>query len=311
MDAEMIAVVDILLEYTWPSLRRRAIRFQRRRENSTQETMICASVRRKGSTDPCTSRSLVGHTLCGVHARCKAVTLWADVNQSKVRAVYRIQAHVRGWLLRRRLALAGPGVLRRRDLANDEDLETCEDASRQSPLDYVAFTENGKTWWFDFATLWKWAQTSVESTNPYTKVPLSADTRYRLRKLWSARKRRGEVIPSESPRFEDRLRARWTTMCQVFEDCGFGTIQPEIFLRMTRNDYIVMLRMLRDDLSASFVGKSVRFPLSMIHRCLVSAWSLSTTHFILQSSYALYAMLLHAKQEAPLAFCILAAIYRL
>jgi hypothetical protein len=250
----------------------------------------------------------VGHTLCGVHARCKVVTLWADVNQSKVQAVHRIQAHVRGWLLRRRLALAGPGVLRRKDLANDEDLETCEEVSRQSPLDYFAFTENGKTWWFDFATIWKWAQTSIEPTNPYTTVPFSKETRYRLRKLWSARKHRGESLPPESLQFNDRLRARWTTLCQVFADCGFGTIQPDLFLRMNRNDYVVFFRLLRDDLQASLPS---RYPLAMIHRCLISAWSLTPAQFLLQSSYALYAMLLHTKQEGPLAFCILAAIYRL
>jgi hypothetical protein len=273
--------------------------------------MICASVRRKGSLDPCTSRALVGHTLCGTHARCKAVTLWADVNQEKVRAAERIQSYVRGWMLRRRLALAGPGVLRRRDLANDEDLETCEEALRQNPMDYFAFTENGKTWWFDFSTLWKWAQTSVEPTNPYTKVPLSSDTRYRLRKLWSYRKHHGDLIPTEALQLKDRLRARWTTMCQVFADCGFGTIQPDLFLSMTRNDYVVLFRLLRDDLQASFPTRMTRYPLAMIHRCLISAWSLTPVQFLLQSSYSLYAMLLHAKQEGPLAFCILAAIYRL
>jgi hypothetical protein len=265
----------------------------------------CASVRRKGSTEPCCSRALVGHTLCGVHARAKSVILWSSVNGDKLEAATRIQAGVRGWLLRRRLALAGPGVLSRAGVANTEDLETCEVAD---PLSYFGFIEAGKTWWFDFATIWKWAQTSVEPTNPYTRVPLDVATRKRLHRLWSARRHRRESIPTDPIRFEDRLRSRWTITCQVFANYGLGTMQPDLFLRLTKNDYIVLFRMLRDDLRTSHPN---RYALNLIHRCLITAWTLPPTQFILQGSYALMAMLLHAKDPYPLAFYILAALYRL
>ena len=146
----------------------------------------CASVRKRGSLDQCPLKALTGHTLCGVHARSKAVMLWAVVNQDKVGAATRVQAWIRGILLRRRLRLGGPGVLRRTGLSNDDDLVTCESSDRQYPLDYFAFEENGKVWWFDFGTLWKWAQRSTEPANPYTKVPLSVETRTRLRKVVSS-----------------------------------------------------------------------------------------------------------------------------
>jgi len=272
--------------------------------------MICAAVRRKGSVEQCGSRALLGHTLCGTHARCKAVTLWVEANRGKVDAAQRIQAVVRGWRVRHRLALGGPGVLRRTDLANDEDLETCETADRQSPLDYFAFTENGKTWWFDFATLWKWAQLSVEPTNPYTKVPLSVDTKRRLRQMWSVRRRHREGVPAEPTGFQDRMRMRWTLLCQIFADNGLEVMNPEPFLRLTKHDYIGIFRTLRDDLRTTLPERSY-VAMAMIHRCLISSWTLTPVQFVLQGSYVLLTMLLHATDEYPLAFCVLSALYRI
>jgi hypothetical protein len=234
-----------------------------------------------------------------------------DVNQEKVKAAIRIQARLRGWMVRRHLALAGPGVLTRGTLANDEDLETCEEASRQSPLDYVAFSEAGKIWWFDFATLWKWVQLSVEPVNPYTKVPLTVETKQRLRRLWSLRRHHRYPVPTESSVYQDRLRVRWTLVCQIFADNGFGVMNPEPFLELTKNDYIVILRRLRDSVQASISPHHSAQALVLIHRCLISAWTLPPTQFSLQCSYALMAMLLHAKVEFPLAFCILSSLYDL
>lgn len=263
----------------------------------------CASVRKKGSTDQCRCRALVGHTLCGVHARCKVVTLWATVNSAKVDAVIHLQSVVRGWLVRRRLALAGPGVLRRATVANSEDLETCEVAD---PMSYFGFQENGKLWWFDFATIWKWAQTSVEPTNPYTRTPLDTETRKRLHRMWSIRRRRRETIPVDPPRFQDRLRVRWTVICQIIAEQNLQVLRPELFLELTRGDYVGLFRRLRTELQGQYPHA-----LHLIHRCLLSAWSLPPNQFILQASYVLMAILLHAKDPFPLAFHVLVGLYRL
>lgn len=274
-------------------------------------TTVCASVRRKGSTDPCGARALLGHTLCGTHARAKTITLWADANKGKVLAVQRIQAVARGWSVRSRLRIAGPGVLHREGLCNDEDLETCESAARQHPLDYFAFTENGKTWWFDFATLWKWAQMSVEPTNPYTKVPLDVATKKRLRRMWSIRRRQRHPVPAEPSVYQDRMRMRWTLLCQIFADNGFGVLAPDYFTSLSKNDYIVLFRRLRDVLQGSVPLHACRHALVLIHRSLISAWTLPPIQFTLQASYALLTMLLHAKDEFTLAFCVLSALYEL
>lgn len=270
---------------------------------------LCASVRKKGSSDPCASKALLGHTLCGTHARAKTVTLWADANKGKVLAVQRIQALARGWILRSRLRLAGPGVLHREGLCNEEDLETCESADRQSPMDYIAFTENGKVWWFDFATLWKWAQLSVEPINPYTKVPLSPETTHRLRRMWASRRRHRDLIPPEPSVYQERLRIRWTLVCQIFAGNGFGLLDPGLFMTFTKNDYIALFRSLRDTLQASLPLYQTRVALTLIHRCLLSAWTLAPTQFILQASYALMAMLLHSRNEFGVAFCVLSALH--
>jgi len=269
----------------------------------------CASVRKKGSLDQCPTKALVGHTLCGVHARCKTPRLWAEAHQDKVKPLVRIQARVRGWLVRARLRLGGPGVLHRVGLSNDDDLETCETSDRQYPLDYFAFEENGKIWWFDFATLWKWAQRSTEPANPYTKVPLSIETRRRLHKVWSYRRRHRESIPEDPRIFQDRLAMRWTIISQVIADCGFGTLPVEPFLGLSMPQYLRIFRFLRDDVGATLPGERYASPL--IHRCLMTAWTISPAQFILQGSYALMAMLCHAEHPFPLAFCILSALHRL
>lgn len=271
--------------------------------------MLCAAVRRRGCLDQCRSRALLGHTLCGVHARCKTVTLWSAVNHQKVSAACLIQRVVRGWLVRARLQLAGPGVLRRAGLANDEDLDTCEPASRQDPMTYFAFEEAGKVWWFDYATLWKWSQMSTVTVNPYTKVPLTPETRLRLRKIWSYRRRHGEIVPSDPLKFTDRLRTRWIILCQIFADNGLGDVSPEYFVGLSRTNYILLFRLLRDDVQASLPTQ--RGALTLIHRCLVSAWSLPPTQFVLQCSYVLMAMLMHSRDPYPLAFCVLSALYRI
>jgi hypothetical protein len=270
---------------------------------------LCASVRKKGSLEQCRSKALVGHTLCGIHAKCKVPRLWVDAHQDKVAPLVRIQAWGRGWCIRRRLALAGPGVLRRAGLSNDDDLETCETSDRQFPLDYFAFEENGKVWWFDFATLWKWAQRSTEPSNPYTKVPLSTETRTRLRKVWSYRRRHKEPIPADPLLFNERLAMRWTIISQAIADCGFGTLPVDPFLNMTMHQYLRVFRFLRDDVEATLPGN--RFASHLIHRCLMTAGAISSAQFVLQGSYALMAMLCHTESPFPLAFCILSALHRL
>ena len=206
----------------------------------------CAAVRRKGGTEPCPSKALRGHTLCGRHARMKNPVLWADANREI--PVAKIQAFIRGWLIRRRLSYAGFGVLRRKDLTNDEDIISYADKNRVHPMDFFSFEENGKIWWFEFGSLWTWCMRSENPTNPYTKVPLTSETRKRLRTIWGYKKRNREEIPPESPDREERIRHRVNILIQHFEDYGFLNIHPSFLLRCSTQDFSSAFVLLERDI---------------------------------------------------------------
>jgi hypothetical protein len=255
---------------------------------------------------------LKGHTLCGTHARAKHVTLWTEAHEDKTLKLRKAQALIRGWLVRKRLKLAGPGVLCRKNLANDEDLETCQEANRQHPFDYFAFEENGKVWWFDFNTLWKWCLRSVNPTNPYTKVQLTPETRKRLRANWSYRMRHRLDRPDEPNTFDERLMGRWNIICQLFSDYGFGEMDPRMFMHLRKSEYNILFRFLRDDLEIVFSNNSStkRFALAQCNRMTYVLGHLATNVYILNSSNAIMTMLLFAKDPYILAFAILSALYR-
>jgi hypothetical protein len=272
----------------------------------------CASIKKKGSTEQCSAKALRGHTLCGRHARAKYITLWVDIHKNKTAKLEKLQALIRGWLVRRRLHYSGPGVLCRKNLANDEDLETCEEFSKEHPLDYFAFEENGKIWWFHFPTLWKWCLRSYEPTNPYTKVPLSQDTRKRIRSVWSYRFRNKIQLPEEPATLLDRIHGRWNIICQLFSDYGFGNIDPRMFIQMGKQQYTIVFQFLRDDMQIVFpeTSKTRKFVVTQCNRILYSTNLVQTNVYILNSTYLLMGILLYPKDPYILAFTILSALYR-
>lgn len=272
----------------------------------------CASVRKKGSEDQCISRALIGHTLCGRHARMKTPVLWTTVHQQRYVGVARIQACVRGWLVRMRLRLAGPGVLSRTNLANDDDLVTCESKDRQHPMEYFAFVENGKVWWFDFGSLWRWAVRSHEPVNPYTKVPLSTETRRRLRDVWAYHHRHRIALPDEPPTFGERLRYRWNVLVQIFVDNGFVDVHPNQFLGLNRDEYVTAFTLLHQDLLVVLRESDLQRDrlLRYCRRGIAAAAAREPGNYILQSSYILLLLLTIPKDPYVMVFSVLSALYR-
>lgn len=272
----------------------------------------CASVRKKGSTEQCTVNALKGLVLCGRHARCKHAVLWAALHEKQHSKIAKIQALARGWLLRRRLYIAGPSVLTRKSLTNDEDLETCEEASKEDPFTYFSFEERGKIWWFHFPTLWKWSMRLMEPTNPYTKVPLSIDTRKRMRAMWSYNFRHKLSLPKEADNYAERLHMRCHIVCQIFEECGFGNVHPHTFLHMRKNEFQTMFRLLKDDIAIVFPETS-RVRRFVNHHCtkmIQQAYGCQPNIYILYSVYVLSTMLVYPKDPYILAFTTLSAVYR-
>lgn len=207
----------------------------------------CLAVKKKGSTEPCRTNALRGHTLCGRHAKMRSPLLWVDANKPRDPPITKIQSLIRGWLIRRRLSYAGKQVLSRKDLANDDDIITCADAKRVHPMNFFSFEENGKTWWFEFSSLWTWSMRSTHPSNPYTKVLLEVDTRKRLRAVWGYKRRHREEVPEESTDPEERIRYRANILIQHFEDYGFAGVSVNFLLNRPRSHFQTMFVLLHRD----------------------------------------------------------------
>jgi hypothetical protein len=122
-------------------------------------------------------------------------------------------------------------------VTNDEDLVTCESKETIRPFDYFGFEENGKVWCFSFPSLWKWAVRSHQPVNPYTKVPLDIETRKRMHEYWAYRHRHRLDVPEEPTVLQERIRARWNVLCQMFDNYHFGDITNEFTERILEPNF--------------------------------------------------------------------------
>ena len=284
--------------------------FSRTLPNNTMSR--CAAVRRRGSTEPCNANALRGHTLCGRHARMRNPVLWATAAVSHVSPVVKIQACVRGWLMRKRISYAGIGVLRRCEVSNDEDIITCVEKDKVHPFDFFSFEENGKIWWFEFGGLWTWCMRSVDPSNPYTKVPLTSETRKRLRTVWGYKRRHREELPPESPHYIERLRHRLNILSQHFADYGFTDVHTDNFVRFTKADYITLFVLLQRDIE-TVIPPSDPFRLRITRLCTNRthvAHALQNNQFILQCVSLLLHIVTLYKDPYVITFSILSAFYR-
>ena len=271
----------------------------------------CIAVKRRGSTEPCHATALRGHTLCGRHARMRSPVMWVDANVSRTPPICKIQACVRGWLVRRRLSYAGFGVLRRQDLANDEDIITCAEKGKVHPMDFFSFEENGKFWWFEFGSLWTWCMRNVQPSNPYTKVPLNTDTRKRLRTVWGYKRRHREELPAESVDPELRLHHRVNILIQHFEDYGFVGIHPSFILRCNRADFTTIFTLLKRDVE-TVISASDPFRNRIALLCSHRANPVHSAHslYLLNCMTALLYTITLYRDPYVITFSILSAFYR-
>lgn len=258
----------------------------------------CASVRKKGSNEQCPAHSMKSHTLCGRHARMKAPILWVSLHEPT--PVVRVQALVRGFLIRKRLSLAGPGVLCRKTVTNDEDVFTCEVKDRQHPFQYFAFEEAGKVWWFDAGSLWSWMSRSVEPVNPYTKTPIPAEARRRFRAI-----QRVARFVYGADTAEDMNARRWNCIVQVFRDNGFLDVHPQQFANFGVQEYRTMFVFLERDLQVVLPERDAHR--EQLIRICRRGQKVNQTLF---PTALLLRMLLLPRDPYSLVFSILSAFYR-
>lgn len=261
----------------------------------------CAAVKKKGSTLQCTAKALIGHSFCGTHAKAKTAEVWKDIREKDIR-ITKCQSIVRRWLVLRQLRLGGPGVLHRKDLANDEELVTFVESGRQHPFSYFAFKETDKTWWFDFDTLWVWSLKAIEPTNPYTRMPLTAEVRMRLREAWAFRLRHGLEVPADPRNVDERIRCRWNMLHQTFADNGFVDVTLNQLTRLSKQSHVAMWRFLRDD--------SPRASTLAGHMLTASIVNAGSVMYIVNSLLNLMKVVTLEKEPYETVFAVMSAIYR-
>lgn len=261
----------------------------------------CAAVKKKGSTLQCAANALRRHMFCGTHAKAKTAEIWKDIREKDIR-ITKCQSIARRWLVVRRLRLGGPGVLSRKNLANDEELVTFTESGRQHPFSYFGFIENDKTWWFDFDTLWVWSLKSVEPTNPYTRTPLTTEVRKRLRETWAYRVRHGIGVPPDSRDVEERIRCRWTMLHQTFVDNGFVDVSLNQLTRLSKSSHVAMWRFLRDDSPATLHLAG--------HMLAFSIVNAGPAMYIVNSLRNLMKAVTLQKEPYETVFAVMSAIYR-
>jgi hypothetical protein len=191
-----------------------------------------------------------GLLFCGKHAKAKVKRLWADVNNGKKHAIV-LQKVWRGYCMRKRLKLAGEGVLNRKDCHNTEELVTLDEKSKVHPLNYFSFREADKLYWFDIRSIYQILKQSAVPANPYTRQPLSIDTRRRLRDVCRLRKRMGIENYHEPPKpetFAALVSEKWLTVCQIIEENGFFDMNHLLFASLNRSQLYVMLNLIQQDL---------------------------------------------------------------
>lgn len=266
----------------------------------------CASVRNKNSTDQCASQSMMGHAFCGRHARAKFPRIWADVNRTKITRFAKVQAVYRGWRVRRRIAWAGPGALKRKDCVNDEDLMTMESKDRQHPFEYFGIEEAGKVWWFDFGTAWEWTIRSVTPINPYTKVPFDHADLARLRKMHLYRRRVRLPVPPPTKDLTENVIRRWTVLTHIFRSFGFEDAHPEQFANLCHANMRTMFRILIADLE-EMPKPNQRF-LALCSRGATGAFTSNIGYMI--SSLNLMTIALTDIQSYDIVFLMVSALHR-
>ena len=213
----------------------------------------CGSCKNKTTDEQCANRPLKGLIFCGKHVKVKNPRMWNIVNNLD-NNVIKIQKIWRGYLVRDMIHLGGPGVLNRSVCHNDEELVTMDDKKRVSPLDYFAFEENGKVYWFDVKTIIQICRTVLIPKNPYTREPLSIETRQRLRKLRIRRHFRkldnSYQNNNTTPNVEEVVSISWIHVCQIIEENGFFDMSHLYFTSMNSTQLFIFNTIFLQDLIA-------------------------------------------------------------
>ena len=281
--------------------------------------VLCASCKNKTSLEQCPSQAIKGILFCGKHAKAKVKRIWAEVNNGNKYAVL-LQKVWRGYFLRKRLKLAGEGVLNRKECHNTEELVTLDDKNKLHPIDYFSFREADKLYWFDVRSLYQILKRSPKPENPYTRQALTIETRRRLRDVCRIRKKLELENYHDPPRpdyFADLVNEKWLTVCQIIEENGFFDMNHLLFSSLNRSQLYVLLNLIQMDMVAFATEHSIRSPryhyIHWLRTCLSNFEKNRTNR--LQCSWSvskvLLSILYDCSETYPVCFIIVSALTRL
>lgn len=280
---------------------------------------FCSSCKNRTSNERCGNTALVGLSLCGKHVRVRSPRLWHVVNNADSKATL-ISKIWKGHSIRKRIKLAGAGVLKRNLCHNSEELVSLEPISSVDIFDYFGFEENGKIYGFDIRTILDTLHRNLNPINPYTRQPLSIADRKRLREIYTYRLRHKidtnyEHNAIRTP--ELILTNRWTQLCQIIEEHGFFNVNPNIFLGLNKSQLYAFLAMIHNDLKTWAAEHkpphSKRFLYVFWSNNIMKRYSSaqSITEYSFFVSSILLSILYDSVEPYPICFIIMSALYRL
>ena len=282
--------------------------------------VLCASCKNKTSFDQCSANALKGLLFCGKHSKCKEKRIWSALNGNNDKACI-IQKYWRGYFVRHKITLAGPGVLNRKDCHNSEELVTLDDKLKVHPLDYFSFIEADKLYWFDIRSLHEYVRNIPTPINPYTRQPITLDARKNLRKLCQIRKREGLFNLHSEPMYQEfgeRVNRKWLEMCQIIEENGFEHVNHLLFASLNKTQLYVLLNFIYIDLiefaSEHKTPSSTRKKYCTWMKSLLSKF-VKFKYGSLQASFNVVSTLLSILNDCPqpytVCFIIISAVVRL
>lgn len=202
--------------------------------------MQCNAYKDKKSQTRCSYKCLRRTQFCIKHIRVKSPRLWVD-NEMKSKIVLQFQKIWRGYKVRNYFRMLGTHVKIKKDFYNTEDLVTIEDSRIE---DRFMFCENGKWWWFDIRTIHDWSFRNEVPNNPYTKEPLTLESRKRMREVISLR-RLNDLEISHLTSFS--IENKYRIICQILEEYGLS-VSVYNFLSLTPFQITMVLNSINSDL---------------------------------------------------------------
>lgn len=257
--------------------------------------------------------------LCGKHARVKKLRLWKDVNNLDDKAIV-IQKNWKGYSVRSWLKNAGPGVLNRSVCHNDEELVTMDEKKSVNPFDYFAFEEGGKVYWFDVRSISESCMLKVEPTNPYTREPLSFETRRRLRQICIRRHRKnlGNMHnTSVKKSIDEIILTTWTHVCQIIIENGFFDMSPLYFTSLNSTRLFIFNTIIQKDLVAlaaehtSKLSRRYRYVFWMKRLICEFSSGVDTKRLVYLTGRVLVTILNDCSDNYGICFIIMSALHRL